>query len=480
MKKAAAAGRERWLHSVHARCSIFRPGVRLSTALAKKLAEIVVRFIIASLLPLLMLTVCTRAGDDTRGQGGFSVSFTESVSSEALDGRVLVILATDSGREPRFQTGYGIPGAQLFGINVNGLKAGEAAMIDHATFGCPVESLSNVPAGDYYVQAVLHKYDTFHLASGHTVKLPMDQGEGQKWNRSPGNLISTPRKIHLGPGASNIVKIVLDKKIPPIEPPKDTKYVKHIKIKSEKLSKFWGRDMYLGAHVLLPKGFDEHPEAKYPLIINHGHFPYDFGGFSSTPPNSFYQEWTGPDFPRMIVIKVQHANPYYDDSYAVNSANIGPYGDAITYELIPHIEKTFRGIGQGWARFTYGGSTGGWEAAAVQIFYPDEYNGAFISCPDSIDFRAFELINIYKDKNAYYQEGPFAQVANPSYRNSLGKVSSTVALENRYELALGDHNRSSIDWDAWMAVYSPQGDDGYPKRLWDKKTGVIDRDVAEY
>jgi enterochelin esterase-like enzyme len=91
----------------------------------------------------------------------------------------------------------------------------------------------------------------------------------------------------------------------------------------------------------------------------------------------------------------------------VNSANLGPYGDAITYELIPHIEKLFNGVGAGWGRFLYGGSTGGWEALAVQVFYPKEYNGCFAACPDPIDFRAYTVVDVYKDKNAYYKEGRF-------------------------------------------------------------------------
>ena len=222
----------------------------------------------------------------------------------------------------------------------------------------------------------------------------------------------------------------MDQVIPPIEGPADTKYIKHIKIKSKLLSEFWGRDMYLGAHVLLPKGFDEHPEARYPLVINHGHFPYDFGGFRPDPPDpdlkpefskrfnlqgynqieqqqahEFYKTWTGPGFPRVLLIKIQHANPYYDDSYAVNSENLGPYGDAITYELIPYIEKQFRGIGKSWSRFLYGGSTGGWEALAAQVLYPDEYNGCYAACPDPIDFRAYTVVNFYEDNNAYFTEG---------------------------------------------------------------------------
>jgi hypothetical protein len=264
--------------------------------------------------------------------------------------------------------------------------------------------------------------------------------------------------------------------------------------------------MYLGAHVLIPEGFDTHPEAHYPLMIFHGHFPSDFGGFSETPPDpdmdttdyaarfgiygydncqkqeayNFYKQWKSKDFPRFLAIEVQHANPYYDDSYAVNSANLGPYGDAIMYELIPEIEKQFRGIGEGWARFTYGGSTGGWEALAVQMFYPDELNGCFAACPDPIDFRAYSLVNIYEDKNAYWYDAPFKRLPRPAHRNYLGQIQTTAQQDNHYELALGTHSRSGQQWDIWEAVYSPQGDDGYPKRIFDKLTGDIDPQVATY
>jgi hypothetical protein len=182
----------------------------------------------------------------------------------------------------------------------------------------------------------------------------------------------------------------------------------------------------------------------------------------------------------MLVVQIQHANPYYDASYAVNSANLGPYGDAITHELIPYIEKQFRGIGEGWARFLYGGSTGGWEAMAAQVFYPDDYNGAFVACPDPIDFRAYTVVNIYEDANAYWIEGPFRRTARPGRRNYLGHVSATLEQFNHLELALGSRGRSGGQWDIWQAVYSPVGDDGYPRPIWDKRTGTIDREVAGY
>jgi hypothetical protein len=451
-----------------------------------------------------LFIVCWLIAD---AQPRFTVSFLKEQSPEPLDGRLLLMISTDSTSEPRFQIDHdaGLMTQQVFGIDVETLAPGQGAVIDQTVFGFPRRSLSDIRRGHYWVQALLHKYETFHRADGHTVKLPMDRGEGQQWNRAPGNLYSTPVKLQMDPTTERTISILLDKIIPPIEPPKDTRYIKHVRMKSERLSKFWGRDMYLGANVLLPKGWEEHPEARYPLIIFHGHFSPTFPGFRESLPDSnlqpdyserfrvhgyniiqqdyahrFYKEWTGPDFPRFIIIEVQHANPYYDDSYAVNSANLGPYGDAIMYELVPFLEQKFRAIGKGWARFTYGGSTGGWEALAAQVFYPDEFNGCFAACPDPIDFRAYTIVNIYDHQNAYYAESQWKRTPRPGKRNYLGEISATLEEMNHLELVLGTKGRSGQQWDIWQAVYSPVGKDGYPHPIWDKMTGDIDKSVAEY
>ncbi len=424
-----------------------------------------------------------------------------------LDGRLLVMLSTNATREPRFDVTDALNTQLVFGVDAENWNGNVAKVVNNANgFGYPKRYMKEVPAGEYYVQVLLHKYETFHRKDGHVVKMPMDRGEGQQWNRAPGNLYSKPIRIKFDPKGTSLVKLSLDQIIPPIEEPKDTKYIKHIKIQSKLLTEFWGRPMFLGAHILLPEGFDEHPNVKYPLAIFHGHFPEDFDGFRTTPPDEnlktdeynarfkiygynkivqqeaydFYKMWTGKDFPRVLAIEIQHACQFYDDSYAVNSENIGPYGDAITYELIPEIEKRFRGIGEGWARFTYGGSTGGWEALAVQVKYPDQYNGCYAACPDPIDFRAFTTVNIYEDKNAYWYESQFKKLAKPGHRDYLGQVSATVQEMNMRELALGTKTRSGQQFDIWEAVYSPVGKDGYPKRIWDKETGVIDKEVANY
>ena len=437
----------------------------------------------------------------------FSVSFPARIASGPLDGRVILLLSTSGEGEPRAQVSAesALVNPYVFGRNVDGLKPGQTAIVDSQAFGWPTRSLAGIKAGDYTVQAVLNRYETFRRADGAVVKLPPHMGEGQHWNEKPGNLYSKPVKIHIDPAHPARIALSLDQKIPAIAPKADTPYIRHIRIKSEKLSAFWGRPVYLRAHVLVPEGFDSHPGAHYPLMVFHGHFPDDISGFRTTPPDpdlkpdyserfhlagynriqqqeayDFYKRWTGKDFPRFLVIEIDHANPYYDDSYAVNSANLGPYGDAINYELIPAVEREFRGLAQGWARFTYGGSTGGWEALATQVFYPDMYNGAFAACPDPIDFRAYTVVNIYKDKNAYALQGQAASVERPATRNYLGEVFSTQRDANHLELALGDRGRSGEQYDIWQAVFGPVGKDGYPQPIWDKATGDIDPKVAAY
>ena len=233
-------------------------------------------------LALMLLSGCNKTDNSANN---ISISFSETASKQTQDGRLLLMLSSNNEKEPRFQINSGLTTQIVFGVDVENMEAGQEINFDDSVFGFPYPSLKDVPPGEYYVQGLLHTYETFNLQTGHTVKLPMDNGEGQQWNRSPGNLYSEPFKVTIGESGIKDLKISMDKVIPPIEEPEDTEWIKHIKIKSEKLSNFWGRDMYLGAHILLPKGFNEHPEAKYPLMVFQGHFPSDFGGFKTTPPN---------------------------------------------------------------------------------------------------------------------------------------------------------------------------------------------------
>ncbi len=456
-----------------------------------------------TVLILMLVLPAAGAAADSRIQ----MTYPSTSSSEPLMGRLILVVAPAAAEpEPRLQVAWDQDAVPFFAIDVRDWRAGERRSIDRKAFGFPIRSIDDLPPGDYRVQAVLNRYEVFTLGDGRRLELPPDRGEGQLWNRKPGNLYSKPTALRVGKSRVQL-SLVLDQVIPPVEAfeKKETSYVKYLRIRSERLSAFWGRDVFLGAWVRLPWGFAEHPDARYPLVISHGHFPGEPYGFRETPPDpdlkpeyskrfrlegynriqqeyawQSHQDWITIGFPRVLLVEIQHPTPYYDDSYAVNSANNGPYGDAIQYELIPEIEKRFRAIGAGWARFVYGGSTGGWEAMAVQMFYPDEYNGAWIACPDPIDFEHYELVNIYKDRNAYYNANPFKRTARPAHRNWLGQVDSTVQEQNLYEYAIGTHGRSGDQWDAWESVYSPAGADGYPRRIWDRLTGEIDPVTAAY
>lgn len=433
-----------------------------------------------------------------------TVSFPSSRSDKPLDGRVLLLLSNDPSAEPRMQINDTLKSQMVFGVTVEGWKPGELLNIGDNAQGYPQARLKDVPPGDYTVQGLLNIYETFHRSDGKTVKLAPDRGEGQHWNLAPGNLLSKPRLVHIGPEGPPI-NVSLDAVIPPISPEPDTKYIRHIRIQSKLLTKFWGRPVYLSAIVLVPEGYDAHPEAHYPLIVFHDHFVTSFNDFREIPPDpnlrpdyserfhlagynrtqqeeayKNYQAWIAPGTPRVLIAKLQHANPYYDDSYAVNSSNLGPYGDAIETELIPVIEHQFRGIGKGWARFVYGGSTGGWESLAVQMFYPDHYNGAFVACPDPVDFHAYMTVDLYKQNNMFYLQGANKKVEQPAMRDYLGHTLISVRDNVAYEGALGDRGRSGEQFDIWQAVYSPTADDGYPQPIFDKRTGVIDHKTAEY
>jgi enterochelin esterase-like enzyme len=405
----------------------------------------------------------------------FSVSVSPAARTEPVSGRILLLVS----RTERFSPG--INGSPVFGLNVDDLRPGDRVLVDDRAFGYPVRRLSEIPEGEYFVQAWLNVYTTFNRSDGKTIKLHMDQGEGQNWRRSPGNLSSDPIKIRVGGAAAEPPPLVLKNVVPPIPPYPDTAHLKHIKIQSKLLSEFWGRPMFIGANVLLPKGYEEHPEVRYPVHYIQGHFPR--GGvarFSEDPASSGFKAWNAENLPRFIQVTFEHACPYYDDSYGVNSDNVGPYGDAIVTELIPHLERTFRAIGQPWARVLSGGSTGGWISLAMQVFYPDVFGGTWSFYPDPVDFRKYQIVNLYDDKNAYYIEHEWTRVPRGAERDTSGNLIFTQEQENLYEEAIGDRFRSGGQWAIWNAVFGPVAEDGYPKALWDPVTGVIDKDAVRW
>lgn len=435
----------------------------------------------------------------------FDISIAPGARAEATTGRIFLALAPAEDPEPRIaaynsarQRDGRVP---YFAIDVEALEPGTATTIDAAAIGYPYPSLTQLPAGDYWVQAILNVYTRFERADGHTIFAHMDQWEGQRWAFSPGNVYSKPRRIHLDPSRPATIALELTETIPPIEVPPDDQWVKRIKIQSDILSRWWGHPIFLGATVLLPKGYDANPDLRYPVVFQQDHFTLDPAfGFTTEPPRpgpqlfsgmarearglresgyEFGQSWMSDGFPRFIAVKLQHPTPFFDDSYGLNSANNGPYGDAIHQELIPHLEREFRMIGQHWARVMTGGSTGGWISLALQVHYPEFYGGTWTLYPDPVDFRRYQLINIYEDTSAFrVPNAVFGAPERAFQMTTLGQPVGNVRELSRMEESQGTRGRSAGQIDAWNAAYGPVGPDGYPRRLWDLLTGEIDREVA--
>jgi hypothetical protein len=420
----------------------------------------------------------------------FEVVVPASVHAAPLTGRLVLILATSAQPEPR--AALAPQGPPLFAIDVEQLEPGRPAMIDTSAIGYP-GPLSSLPAGDYHAQVVINVYDRVERADGHTLWLPMNDGTIEFFTRAVGNLYSEPQPVRVGQGGT--VRIEVAHVIPPRPAPTDTEWLKHVRIRSEKLTRFWGRPIYIHATVLLPKGYAENPQARYPTIFTLGHnVPFSFNRDSSRVRNigqinpttgletgyDFYKAWTSDEFPRVIAVSLQQQTPYFPDSYSVNSANNGPYGDAFVEEVVPYLEQRFRMIAQPYARILEGASTSGWQSLALQLRNPDFFGGAWILQPDPIDFRRYLLIDIYNDENAFTMPYGNLTVERPFRRTVEGQVLYTVGELSLFEEVLGSRGRSGFQLEAWEAIYGPTGPDGYPRPLWDKRTGRIDRDVANY
>jgi putative esterase len=448
-----------------------------------------------------LLVACVAAPRPTLAQT-FQLSYPASTNAGPITGRAFLFVARTDKEEPRLQSGPDRESEPFFGVDVEGFAPGKTVTIDPSVPGFPVASLKQLPAGDYYVQGMILPYTKFVRSDGHTIWAHMDAGEGQRFNRSPGSLVSEVRKVHIDPAKKPVVSLSLVKTLPAVAIPAETEWVKRVKFTSRLASAFWGHPMSLGAVVLLPKGYAENTTKRYPVVYTVGHYserpPFGFTTEGCDKPETaeakaarlartarepgceLQQAWTTGKVPEVIAVFIQHTTPYYDDSYVLNSANNGPYGDAITQELIPEIDRRFRTIAAPYARVLTGGSTGGWDVLALQIHYPNVFGGAWGLYPDQLDFRNYQFGNVYADTNAFVTtDGGWLPREIPSSRTPEGLTTLTVREENQAEMVIASKGRSGGQWDGWQAAWAPVGADGYPKPLWDKRTGHINRGVAE-
>ncbi|MDT9600308.1 alpha/beta hydrolase-fold protein [Sphingosinicella rhizophila] len=411
-----------------------------------------------------------------------------------VTGRLIVVASRNATPEPR--RSLGMQGPPGFAIDVEGWKPGSSAVIDGRADSYPVD-LASLPAGDYHVQALLIKYTFAKRADGHNIWVPISARRVFSTEMG-GNLFSKPVKVRIDPAASQPIALALTETVPPNEERVDTPWLKHVRIKSKILSDFWGVPMYIGASALLPRGFAEHPNARYPVAYTLGHGDAPFS-FSTDPADNspaaqagardanvktgyeFAQEWQSDNFPRFVAITLEVPSPYFVEAYGINSANNGPYGDALMKELLPYLEREFRLIQKPYGRIVEGASTGGWEALALQLHYPDYFGGAWIFNPDPIDFTRYQLVDIYKDPNMFdLRLNDWFVKEIPFRRSREGQPLYGMRDLARLESLLGSKGRSFYQLGIWQAVHGPVGPDGYPVPLFDPKTGVIDKKVAAY
>ncbi|MFO0957440.1 MAG: alpha/beta hydrolase-fold protein [Isosphaeraceae bacterium] len=411
------------------------------------------------LIPSLALRAGVPAGEATLRDRKetplkFAVTVPEGRLKGPTDGRLFVIFGPPNrDGQPRqriAETGLDRP--PILARDVPALDSGATVLVDRDADSFPIAGLSGLAPAEYRVQAVF------------------DFNPDLRSPNAPGNLASKPAVLFVDPGRDDILPITLDEVLPEIAPA-DVGSVKFLKLESKLLSDFHGRPIFLRAAVILPEGFDRDADRKYPLRVH-------IGGFGS---RYFYADRRPPraDDPKFLTLMLDGAGPL-GDPYQVNSANHGPYGDAITQELIPYVEKTYRGIGDGKSRVLDGGSTGGWVSLALQVFYPDFFNGCWSFCPDAVDFRDFQLVNIYRDENAYVNAHGFER---PACRDRNGDVRYTMRHEVTLENTLGRGGSWALSggqWGSWNATYSPRGADGRPVPLWDPRTGDIDAAVAKH
>ena len=396
----------------------------------------------------------------------FEVTAPPRVEASSMTGRLIIAAVPVTGRrrlEPRLRIGtVGANATPIAAVDVDQLASGQTVIVDETAVAFPVERLSDLPPAEYDVQAV---FDV-----SRNIRMP----------GAPGNWYSHPRRISIEPDRDLTVSLALTEQVP-LEPlPSDTEYVRYVELPSEQLSTYHGREVVLRAAVILPRGFDREPSRRYPIRLSVGGYGrrYTAAARLMRDGSPFRSAWLADDAPRMLHLLLDGVGPH-GDPYQVNSVNNGPYGDALVEELIPHIERRFRGLGVPEARVVEGTSTGGWVALALHVFYPDSFNGAWSYCPDSVDFRAFQRINVYDDADAYLEDGG----ERPSRQGPDSAVRYTMRHELQMENVLGrgdSWTESGRQWGAWNAVYGPRGDDGRPVPLWDPTTGRIDRGVAPY
>jgi S-formylglutathione hydrolase FrmB len=377
----------------------------------------------------------------------FQLTFDKTVSAEPFTGRVYLLLSGKETKQLPAGPNWFKP-EPFFALDVKGWKPGETVAVGAGALGYP-EPLAKLAKGEWTVVALMD----------------LDRG-ARSFSHGAGNGYSKPLRVKLDPTASGPVKLVLDQVYRPT-PFKETERVKLVDIESKLLSAFHGRPVRLRAGVVLPKSYAREKDRRYPVI-------YEIPGFSGThnmAHTAAARNATEVDGVEMLHVMLDPECRLGHHVFA-DSDNNGPCGKALTEELIPHIERTFRGLGTPAARFVTGHSSGGWSSLWLQIAYPDFFGGCWSTAPDPVDFRDFQKVNIYEPHVNLFTD---AEAKPRPLARKKDKVLIWYRPFSDLEVVMGRGGQLF----SFEAVFSPKGADGRPRPLWDRATGKVDAKVAK-
>ncbi len=370
------------------------------------------------------------------------ISYSKSVAAEPFSGRVFVIATKTPSK--------GVPPAlnwftphPCFAQDVAKWTP-DAPLVFEPKFAHP-KTWDAVAKEKCYLQAIMDR----------------DQG-GMNCHTAAGNAYSKP-VLH-DPEKPMPIKLVIDTLIPETKF-KEKERVKYVEIDSKLLSAFHKKPTKLRAGVVLPKSFSDDAKKTYPVI-------YEIPGFGGNHQYAQFLE-ARTDVGGVEVLYVM-LDPGCRTGHHVfaDSDNNGPYCRALVEEFIPHIEATFRGVGKPGARFVTGHSSGGWSSLWLQVTYPDFFGGTWSTAPDPVDFRDFQMVNIYDPKQNLF----FDETEQP---RPLARKGKEIRLRYKpfsdMEVVMGRGGQLQ----SFEAVFSPKGKDGKPMPLWNRDTGVIDQNVAK-
>lgn len=381
-------------------------------------------------------------------------------SSVHNNGRLFLFLNENSNGEPRQRT-WPSAGNYIFARNIAGIDINQALILNSSEVWSktPEWDLAKIPEGEYFIQLL---WDQDNIESG---------------INAPGNIYSEKQKININ--RSTRVNLSLSNIIVPREIIKHD-LVREVDIVSDTLSKWWGKPIHVKASVLLPAGYGQQPGKAYPIRYNVAGYGGRYDRVNRIVNNqAFINWWQSGEAPQIITVYLDGEGPF-GDSYQIDSENSGPYGYSLIHELAPYIENKYRGTNSAANRFVDGCSTGGWVSLGLQLYYPDFFDGVFSYSPDAIDFEHYQLINIYKDRNAFVNEYDYLR---PVMRDVNGEPMMSLKAFIQYENVLGASNsylNSGGQFSAHAALYGPKGKTGLPIPLFDPVTGDIDRSVATY